>query len=744
MLNERILRGTIIALALGLATETRAGVPITTTTLIEATTTTTLAEPTTTTTFAPTTTSLPEATTTTVAEVTTTTTVDEPTTTTVVEGTTTTTLAVPPDFDPLPHCGDPNGDGIVRAGDALLVLNATVGNYTGCSEMVCDATGGINGINSTDALIVLQSAVGAAPASVLRCPSAARLWIEQLLGAIRRDIPRPTVHSRNLFHVSVAMWDAWVAYDDETDAEPYLFTEKPAPDPDVYTSRSVAMSYASYRILKHRFQVGPGTVATNAQLDLAMDTLGFDRTFVSTDGDSPAAVGNRIAATVIAHGAGDGANEANNYAAPAYQPVNGPLYPAISGTVMVDPNRWQPLSLKYSVTQNGIPLPITLQGFICPHWAVVTPFAHEPVDPGPPPQLGGAGDAEYKASAVQIVRFSSQLNTSDGVMMDISPASHGNNDLGTNNGTGYALNPVTGQPYTPQLVKRGDWARVLTEFWADGPESETPPGHWNVVANYVADHPLFEKRLLGAGDIVDNLQWDVKIYLAINGAVHDAAISAWGIKGVYDSARPISMVRYLAQLGQSSDPEGPSYDPGGIPLEAGLIEVITNESAGEGERHAHLAEHVGDIAIYAWLGNPETPATDVSGVGWIRAVDWLPYQKETFVTPAFAGYTSGHSTFSRAAAEAMTVVTGSPYFPGGLSEFHATANQYLTVEDGPSQDITMQWASYQDAADEAGLSRLYGGIHVRADDFTGRTRGYDVGRDAAALAIKYWNGTVGE
>ena len=53
----------------------------------------------------------------------------------------------------------------------------------------------------------------------------------------------------------------------------------------------------------------------------------------------------------------------------------------------------------------------------------------------------------------------------------------------------------------------------------------------------------------------------MKLYFALNGAVHDAAIAAWGVKGYYDSARPISMIRYMGGKGQSSDPDGPAYDP---------------------------------------------------------------------------------------------------------------------------------------------------------------------------------------
>jgi hypothetical protein len=212
------------------------------------------------------------------------------------------------------------------------------------------------------------------------------------------------------------------------------------------------------------------------------------------------------------------------------------------------------------------------------------------------------------------------------------------------------------------------------------------------------------------------------------------------VKGFYDSARPISMIRYMGGLGQSSDPSSPSYDPNGLPLRPGLIEVITPASSRPGERHAALADHVGEIAVRAWLGNPEDP-TQTSGVGWVLATRWLPYQKSTFVTPAFAGYVSGHSTFSRAAAEVLTSFTGSPFFPGGLSEWTTPAGA-LQTEGGPSTDVTLQWATYYDAADQAGQSRIFGGIHIRADDFAGRQMGSICGKDAWALAQRYYAGTA--
>jgi hypothetical protein len=203
------------------------------------------------------------------------------------------------------------------------------------------------------------------------------------------------------------------------------------------------------------------------------------------------------------------------------------------------------------------------------------------------------------------------------------------------------------------------------------------------------------------------------------------------------------MIRYMGSQGQSSDPKGPSYDPDGLPLEPGLVEVVTRASSARGERHASLAGHIGEIAIRAWAGFPEDPVTEASGVRWIRAVDWVPYQLPTFVTPAFAGYVSGHSTFSRAAAEVLTAFTGTSYFPGGLYEAPRPAGS-LKIERGPSNDVTLQWATYFDAADAAGVSRLYMGIHVSPDDFGGRRVGAQCGKGAWALAQRYFDGSIGE
>jgi membrane-associated phospholipid phosphatase len=122
-------------------------------------------------------------------------------------------------------------------------------------------------------------------------------------------------------------------------------------------------------------------------------------------------------------------------------------------------------------------------------------------------------------------------------------------------------------------------------------------------------------------------------------------------------------------------------------------------------------------------------------------VNWMPYQRPTFVTPAFPGFVSGHSTFSRAAAEVLAAYTGSPFFPGGMWEQTFTPGA-LKFEHGPSVPLTLQWATYYDASDQAGISRLYGGIHISADDLEGRRIGSQVGKGAWALAQRYFAGTA--
>src|SRR5438093_4858495 len=372
--------------------------------------------------------------------------------------------------------------------------------------------------------------------------SVARRWDEAMLDAIRRSLPNPPVHARNLFHVSVAMWDAWAAYD--TTATGYVFTEK-IHTSDAALARNEAVSYAAFRVLTARFIKSVGADASLSEFDDLMDSLCLPIGTTTTEGESAAAVGNRIAKAVLERARTDGANELDGYASPDYRPVNPPLVVNRPGITLVDPNRWQPLQIEHMLSQNGIPLTNGVQQAVGAHWGHVTPFAippggasGAPVDPGPPPRFGDpTTDAAYRAQAIEVLRDSSLLDPSSVATVDISPGAIGANSVGTNDGHGRALNPATGRPYAADVVSQSDFYRALAEFWADGPSSETPPGHWNVLANSVSDQLSANLHLGGSGPLLDRLAGEVKHYFAVNGTAHDATIAAWGSKGPNDGPR---------------------------------------------------------------------------------------------------------------------------------------------------------------------------------------------------------------
>jgi len=586
--------------------------------------------------------------------------------------------------------------------------------------------------------------------------SVARVWDERALAAIRIDTPHPPAQARNLFSLSVCMYDAWAAYD-TNGAVGYIYHSKFAAT-DIAAARNEAISYAAYRMLKERHYYSKAAALTLAADDAQMAALGYDTNNASRDTSTPAGVGNSVYDAVSAWFINDGARQTNGTPAAPYPDyplgqggyvyINPPLatgYEGItdgSGDTVVDINRWQRLEIDNAIDQHGYPSG-PIQNYLGAQWLGVRPFSLSRTDStkpwidfGPPPHLNGLGDAAFRSNVVEMIRHSNQLTPDDGVTMDISPASFGNNTLGTNDGTGRTNNPVTGLPYAPNIVKRGDFARVLAEFWADGPNSETPPGHWNVIANNVSDYPGFAKRIGGIGPVADSLEWDVKLYFVVNAAVHDAACAAWGAKRYYDGWRPLTAVRYLGGKGQSSDPTLPSYNTNGLPLITNLIELVTVQSVASG-RHPGLTP--GKIAILTWPGPPTNPATQHSGVQWIHSDNWITYQKTNFVTPAFPGYISGHSTFSRAAAEVLAAITGTPFFPGGMGTYTFTN---LAFENGPSAPVQLQWATYFDASDQAGISRIFGGIHPPVDDFAGRRTGSLVGQAVWALAKHYFDGSV--
>ncbi len=309
-----------------------------------------------------------------------------------------------------------------------------------------------------------------------------------------------------------------------------------------------------------------------------------------------------------------------------YTPVNPPSPVPSDPATVVDPNRWQPLQY---VDGTGT---FVTQSFVGAQWYLVKPFALRSDDQFRP-ELAWFGPATYGSSA-----YLKQAEESVAISANLT-----------------------------------DEQKIIAEYFADGPHSELPPGHWDLFAQFVSarDH--------------HGLDEDVKLFFALTNAIFDGGIVAWDAKHAFDSVRPATAIPYVFQ-GQQ---------------------------------------------IQAW-GGPGKGTVSMDGRSWI------PYQLSTFPTPPFPEYISGHSTFSAAGAEVLRLFTGSDKF-GDSVTFPAGSSK---IEPGltPASPVTLTWPTFTDAANQAGISRRYGGIHFRAGDLTGRAVGTIVGYQAWLKAASLWNG----
>ncbi len=416
-------------------------------------------------------------------------------------------------------------------------------------------------------------------------------WNSALLQAVRNVRSNPVVTARALAVIHTAMYDAWAAYDREAvGARTGSSLRRPRSERTPENKR-IAVSYAAYRALVDLF-----SSQTAALFDPLMLELGLDPGNTSTDPATAAGVGNVAAAAELAFCHADGSNQLGdiNGGAPysdytGYLPVNSP-------TSLTDPNRWQPLAT-----------PTGAQVFLAPHWGKVTPFALRSASefrPRPPAQYPSF---RYRAQAEALVRISAGLT---------------------------------------------DRQKMIAEYWADGPATETPPGHWNLLAQFISRRDR------------NSLDDDVKLFFILGNALLDSSVAVWESKVHYDSVRPVSAIRFLFS-GQ-------------------LIE--------------------------AWAG-PGLGTQQIPG--------------ETFrsyiATPPFAEYASGHSCFSAASAEVLRLFTGSSRF--GASVTFAPGSSVIEPGITPAESVTLRWRTFDDAADEAGISRRLGGIHFRQADLESREMG---------------------
>jgi hypothetical protein len=459
-------------------------------------------------------------------------------------------------------------------------------------------------------------------------------WNQAFLQGVRDSKLGPPMVARALAIAHTCIYDAWAAYDNRAVGTRLGGSLRRPPRERTLTNGEQAISFAAYRAAVDLF---PGSVSS--VFDPLMRGLGYDTADRSTDTSAPTGIGNVAARAVLDSHHRDGANQLGDEPGgdagvpysdyTGYVPVNEPMdirAPFDPATVR-NPNAWQPL--RYADAGGIVVAPV----FVGAQWQHVTTFALAPGSLRSSAGPARYGSAEYRAQAQALIEISADLT---------------------------------------------DEQKMIAEYWADGPRSELPPGHWNLFAQFVSrrDH---------AGDRKLGLERDVKLFFALTNAVADAGCCAWDNKRAFDSVRPITAIRVLFR---------------GQP-------------------------------IRAWAG-------PYQGTELIDGARWFPYQPATFPTPPFPEYSSGHSTFSAAAAETLRRLTHRDRF-GARVTLPAGSSR---VEPGavPMSDVTLSWPTFSEAADQAGISRRYGGIHFEQGDLDGRTTGRIVARLAWEQSERYWDG----
>ncbi len=489
------------------------------------------------------------------------------------------------------------------------------------------------------ALLVLSGVPGVAAAARRTWParhdSVVLLWNGAFLQCVRASRLGPPMVARALAIAHTCIYDAWAAYDHRAVGTRLGGSLRRPPGERTLSNRVRAISFAAYRAAVDLF---PGSTAT--VLDPLMRSLGYDGTDTSTDISTPTGIGNVAANAVLDVRHRDGANQLGDVIGgglgvaysdyTGYVPKNDPMdirVPFDPASVR-DPNAWQPL--RYVDGSGNVVTPT----FVGAQWPRVTTFA---LVPGSLRLTGGParfGSAEYIAQARDLLHLSAGLT---------------------------------------------DEQKMIAEYWADGPHSELPPGHWNLFAQFVSrrDHHGVQSH---------GIELDVKLLFALTNAISDAGCCAWDNKRTFDSVRPITAIRTLFR-GQ---------------------------------------------AVRAWAG-------PYQGTKTIDGAAWFPYQPTSFPTPPFPEYSSGHSNFSAAGAEILRLFSASDRF--GASAVIPAGSSRIEPGVVPSNDVTLSWATFSDAASQAGMSRRFGGIHFEQGDLDARMTGRIAARMAWQQAQAYWEGS---
>jgi hypothetical protein len=457
------------------------------------------------------------------------------------------------------------------------------------------------------AILLSALLTGAVPAAAE--PTVAARWNQALLDAVKATRASDVVTARALAVVHTAMFDAWACYDDKAIGT-HVGTAWRRPSPErTIANKQAAVSHAAYRTLLDLFPQRADA------LGQTLRALGHEPATGATDLATPAGIGNRAARHVLDARHHDGANQRGDLRDGAYSDWTG-WRPANPPDKVTEPRRFQPPSSVDAQGQRQV------RNFGAAHFGLVQPFALDvpwEFRPASAP-IQTAGDAEAKRIAREVIEISAGLD---------------------------------------------DTKKATAEVWALDGGTETPPGYWARLAQFLA-----EQR----GHTLDD---DVKLFFALGSTMLDAAIATVDAKVAWNGARPEAFIRTYF--------------------------------AGE--------------TFQAWNG---------AGVGTqtVKGEAFRPY----LATSSSPEHISGHSSFGAAGATLLKLFTGGD----ALGYTVVVPAGSLKLDRGPAQELKLTWDTLDAAADSAGWSRVYGGIHFPTGDRFGRELGAQVARKAWRKAQLYF------
>ena len=441
-------------------------------------------------------------------------------------------------------------------------------------------------------------------------------WNQATLDAIKYTATSPPLAARALAMVHTAMYNSWSVYDEKA----------------ISTHTALYIKKLEEKVcIREAINASVSYAAFRVLTDLfwlqlkpryknifldLFTELGHDADYTDTDISSASGIGNLAARMVLEDRAGDGSNPHATLHFPAWSDYTG-YQPINTWDNLKEPDRWQPLRNEVAP---GI---FKVQHFLVPHWGLVKPCVLEynwQFRPTPPYLKH---QSQFKEQAAEILKLSAELT---------------------------------------------DRQKAIADYWADGHGSYTPPGHWCEIGQFVASSCKYDDEDC------------IKLFFALTIALLDAAIASWECKRRYDSARPVSVIRFLY--------------------------------------------HGKDIQ--AWGGPGK-------GTQTIRGEAWNSY----LATPPIAEHVSVHSSFSRAAAIIFASYTGSDEF-GGCT----VIDKHCSVTEkghAPKQEVIVEWKTFTEAAEQAGTSMLWGGIHFSKGNREGQVLGRDIGQLAWKKSVFYFN-----